>query len=323
MSAQRARNAEQLNAAMLAALPELVRQWLPGGEQQGDTYIALNPRRNDRNLGSFQINTCTGEWRDHAIGVGGGNPVSLYAYLFAGGDYKAAFKALANDPMVTALAASGAMAPLANVATPLKRQAEKLARVRRVYGDAVGLTGMPAATYLHGRGLRPIEAWDGLRASVQHFPGIGACPVLLAPIDDLEGSLIGLHRTYLTLHGQKLGVPDPRRTLGYVKGGAIRLGHATDELIICEGLEDGLSLFQQMDGAIAVWVAGEAAFLSLMMIPPEISKLTVAADNDEPGERAALKAANTFSVGNRDVRIMHPDPAFKDFNDQLQGIRRD
>ncbi len=308
---------------MLAALSELVRQWLPGGEQQGDTYVALNPRRNDRNLGSFQINTRTGQWRDHAIGVGGGNPASLYAYLFTGDDYGAAFKVLLDDPLVTALAASGVTAPPANVATPLKRLPAKLAEVRRAYDEAVGLSGMPAATYLQSRGLRPNEAWDGLRASVQHYPGVGACPALLAPIDDLEGTLIGLHRTYLTLHGHKLGVPDPRRTLGYVKGGAIRLGHATDELIICEGLEDGLSLFQQMDGAIAVWVAGGTAFLSLMMIPPEISKLTVAADNDEPGERAALKAADTFAIGNRDVSIMRPEPAFKDFNDQLRGIRRD
>lgn len=321
MSTQRARNAEQLKFAMLAALPELVRQWLPGGEMRGETYFALNPLRSDRNLGSFQINTCTGQWRDHAIGIGGNDPASLYAYLLTGGDYNAAFRALANKPLVTALAASGAMAPLAKVATSLMRQPEKQAQIPSIYDSAVGLSGMPAAAYLQSRGLRPNEVWDSLRASVQHYPGIGACPALIAPIETLDGSLAGLHRTYLQPNGSKLNVPNPRRTLGQVKGNAIHLGVPTDRLIICEGLEDGLTLFQENDGAVPVWVAGGASFLHLMKLPREVRVLTIAADNDAPGEAAAQRAADAFNVGDRIVRIMRPEPDFKDFNDQLQGIQ--
>jgi len=134
--------------------------------------------------------------------------------------------------------------------------------------------------------------------------------------------MVGLHRTYLTPLGEKLDVPNPRRTLGQVKGAAVRLGGPpTNELIVCEGLEDGLTIYQEMDGAIPVWVAGGATFLHQMHIPHEVQVLTIARDNDAVGQLAALRAADVFGVGGREVRIMKPDDGFKDFNDQLRGIR--
>jgi hypothetical protein len=61
--------------------PILVR-WLPGGEFRGHEYVALNPMRADRSLGSFKVNTKTGRWADFATGNKGGDPVSLAAYIF-------------------------------------------------------------------------------------------------------------------------------------------------------------------------------------------------------------------------------------------------
>ena len=322
MSRRLASNASSVERAVLATLPRLIRTWLPHGELRGDIYVALNPLRSDHNLGSFQINTKTGRWRDHAIGVGGRTPISLYAYLHHNSDYSKALRALASDPSVQAAMASGAVPPPANAAVPAKDGAAKLALVRRIYADAVGLSGMPAAIYLHARGLRATEAWDGLRATVQHYPRVGACPALIAPIEALDGSLVGLHRTYLTPGGAKLDVPNPRLTLGQARGGAIRLAAATDQLLICEGLEDGLTLFQQLDGECPVWVSGGATFLHQMAIPATVRCLTIAADNDPPGERAAQRAADVFGVGGREVRIMRPAPWAKDFNDQLRGIER-
>ena len=42
---------------------------------------ARNPRRADRNPGSFRINTSTGRWADFATDDNGGDVVSLAAYL--------------------------------------------------------------------------------------------------------------------------------------------------------------------------------------------------------------------------------------------------
>lgn len=137
-------------------------------------------------------------------------------------------------------------------------------------------------------------------------------------MDALDGSLCGLHRTYLQPNGQKLDVRDPRRSLGHVRGCAIRLGEATEELIICEGLEDGLTLHQELQ--IPVWVSGGTANLPNMNIPDFVFRIVIAADNDPPGERAAMRAADRLSFGRRTVRIMRPDPRFKDFNDEHRGI---
>jgi hypothetical protein len=73
---------DDVNAAALAALRSLVKHWLPGGQFDGDEYVALNPKRADRHLGSFRINTRTGRWADFAVdNARGGDPIALVAYL--------------------------------------------------------------------------------------------------------------------------------------------------------------------------------------------------------------------------------------------------
>ena len=109
-------------------------------------------------------------------------------------------------------------------------------------------------------------------------------------------------------------------TLGQVRGGAVRLAEAADQLIICEGLEDGLTLYQDL--GVPVWVACGAGVMRHMVIPDTVRSVIIAADNDAAGALAAQRAADAHNIGGRDVRIMRPDPAFKDFNDQLQGIHK-
>ena len=71
-----------INRAALAVLPSLLDRWLPDGRREGHEWVARNPRRLDRNLGSFRINMSTGRWSDFATGDAGGDPISLAAYLF-------------------------------------------------------------------------------------------------------------------------------------------------------------------------------------------------------------------------------------------------
>lgn len=70
-----------INRAALANVDQILRRWLPGGRVNGAEYVVRNPRRNDRRLGSFKINTETGKWADFATGDRGGDLVSLAAYL--------------------------------------------------------------------------------------------------------------------------------------------------------------------------------------------------------------------------------------------------
>ena len=71
-----------VNRAALVVLPSLLARWLPRGHRESAEYVALNPTRHDRHLGSFRINLLSGRWADFATGDRGGDPVSLAAYLF-------------------------------------------------------------------------------------------------------------------------------------------------------------------------------------------------------------------------------------------------
>jgi hypothetical protein len=76
-------NLDAINSAAARHLPHLVQRWLPNGRRHSDEWVALNPRRHDRRLGSFSINIRTGKWADFATGDKGGDIISLGAYLFA------------------------------------------------------------------------------------------------------------------------------------------------------------------------------------------------------------------------------------------------
>jgi hypothetical protein len=67
--------------AALRSLPLIVLRWLPDGRREGHEWVARNPKRDDRNTGSFKINLRTGKWADFATGDKGGDVISLAAYL--------------------------------------------------------------------------------------------------------------------------------------------------------------------------------------------------------------------------------------------------
>ena len=71
----------EINRAALAHWPALLERWLPDGRREGREWVALNPNRVDRHLGSFKVNLTSGAWSDFAVGAAGGDPVSLAAYL--------------------------------------------------------------------------------------------------------------------------------------------------------------------------------------------------------------------------------------------------
>lgn len=306
---------ERLNAALLPRLPALVKQWLPSGRATGAEWTTLNPRRHDQRPGSFRVNLRSGRWADFATGEGGGDPVSLYAYLFTGGRQGAAARVL--DGGAISVRPVGA-ATVAKAANPDSDEVRRIARARAIYA-AAGPIGGPSEHYLLSRGLRPVPAWTRLRRAVLRYPGAGEHPSIIAPVTGAGGALEGIQRTFLTADGGKLPVRDPKLSLGRVRGGAIRLAEPTAELVLCEGLEDGLSLAQEMPGA-SVWAAPGAGMLATMCLPAIVASVIIAADNDAAGDQASHRAAERFASERRRVRIMRPDPPYKDWNDQLRGL---
>ena len=71
----------RVNNAALARAGAVVRGLLPEGRMEGHEYVARNPLRPDKRLGSFKVNITNGRWADFATGDGGGDFVSLAAFV--------------------------------------------------------------------------------------------------------------------------------------------------------------------------------------------------------------------------------------------------
>ena len=83
----------------------------------------------------------------------------------------------------------------------------------------------------------------------------------------------------------KAAVAKPKLSLGGIRGGAIRIGDPLDTVAICEGLEDGLTLAQELGQP--TWAAAGTSNLAALVLPPSVRKLIIGADNDAPGRKAA------------------------------------
>lgn len=75
-------NYRSIDNAAQARLSILVPWLLPVGQHSGSEWVALNPTRDDKNLGSFRINLSSGKWSDFAVenakGIGA---ISLVSYI--------------------------------------------------------------------------------------------------------------------------------------------------------------------------------------------------------------------------------------------------
>ncbi len=83
---------DRVNAAALANAEAVVRGMLPDGRPEGAEWVAINPRRPDRRLGSFKVNLNSGKWADFATGDRGGDLVSLAAFVGGVGQREAALR---------------------------------------------------------------------------------------------------------------------------------------------------------------------------------------------------------------------------------------
>ena len=187
-----------------------------------------------------------------------------------------------------------------------------------IWRSAGPIGGTPAEAYLRGRGL-DLRLPDSLRFARLRY-GSKSLPCLVALIANAENKIGGIQRTFVREDGTgKADLPAPKLSLGRIAGGAIRLAPAAANLIVTGGLEDGLTLQQEM--GLAVWAATGEGNMAGMALPVGVKVVTIGADRDEAGERHARRAAEAFAEQGRAVAIIRPMPGFGDFNSELQGDR--
>ena len=142
-------------------------------------------------------------------------------------------------------------------------------------------------------------------------------------IVDLNNQTIGFQTFKITPELKKI---KPPAIYGSVKGGKTVISQPTlEEIILVEGLEDGLTVhqsFSAMNINKTVWVmVGTGNFLNVE-IPKETQKITLALDNDDAGNKVVEKATQRFADMGLSVSRIRPEKHFKDFNDELRGIAK-
>lgn len=200
------------------------------------------------------------------------------------------------------------------VAQPLEE--ERVARARRIWDESRPLRPTVATAYLRRRAI-PEASWDtsALRfhAHMTSLDDRAKRPALVAAITDGAGELQGVQVTLLTAHGTaKAAVPTPRRVIGKLKGGVVRLHAARDELAIGEGVETMLSASRAL--GLPSWAALTADNLSRFTIPSFIRRIVIVVDNDTAGARAA-ELLRDRSLPEVRVETASVPEGFNDFND--------
>lgn len=186
------------------------------------------------------------------------------------------------------------------------------------------------ATYLASRHITDLTGCEALgyhpqcwyRASEDDDPDVRpAWPAMISAVTDLDGTITGVHRTWLTLDGSdKAPVAYPRRAMGHLLGHGVRFGRSGRVMLAGEGIETMLSLRQVMptSGAIA---GLSAAHLAAILFPSRLQRLYVARDDDPAGTGAlATLTERATATG---IEIVPLEPQLDDFNSDLRAFGRD
>ncbi len=129
--------------------------------------------------------------------------------------------------------------------------------------------------------------------------------------------IVAIHRIFLKADGSgKAPITQNKMMLGPCKGGAVRLAASSDELVLAEGLETALSVLQAIGKP--TWATLSTSGLKAVRLTPEVQTVIIAADGDQPGEDAAMIAADRIVAEGQKVKIARP-PWGMDFNDLLRA----
>ncbi len=199
----------------------------------------------------------------------------------------------------------------------------KLSRAAEIWNGASPIEpGSPASKYLERRRISHVMASPALRwRSDCPHPSGGRRIALLAAITGADGDFVGIQRIFIDRDGRKADCEPQKASLGTVAGGACRLQPASSELAVAEGIESAAAAGAIL--GVPAWSAISAGNMARsMMLPPEIRSVTIAADNDPAGLRAAEAAWRRWRAEGRSVRILKPNQKDGDFNDLQRDAAR-
>lgn len=360
MSAPRGQSAAtaEVRALLVARVESLARELAPEGRRQGGYWMARNPTRADRHGGSFWVRMDTGAWKDEATGDGG-DVFKLIGYALALPQFKdqlawaRGWLGLGAMPDVQrrALAAEASAAQRAREAERAAEAEKAVNAARAIYFNSKRtgpIAASPAGRYLAGRGIRISDlarvpgalgwlpdGWHREETDDPAMPKLTRWPVMVAALTADDGTIVAVHRTWIAADGSGKAPVEPARKIWPSYGGAaIRLwrgasGLSIDDaakqglletLVLCEGVEDGLSLALSCPEH-RIWAAGSLGNLASIRLPASVDRVIVCKDNDW-GKRQAQRqfdvAVAALAAQGREVCVA-ASMIGKDANDALRG----
>ena len=313
-----------------ADLAEIARLHVPDLAKKGREWIGRCPFHNERTA-SFTIFDKGDRQRFHCFGCGADGDAVGFIMQAEGLEFRAALDHLADlDP---------SLAPRRLAAAPIddaKERTQRIVDAKRMWSaaKAVNRDNFPVETpleaYLRTRGL-DIKVIGGVPPSIRfdpallHPPTKLKLPAIVAAIQEPNGKIAGVHRTYLKADGSgKAEVNDQKMMKGICWTGAVRFGPVTPTLALGEGIETSLSIVQAFAEAglgHSVWAALSLGNMGAAMLPGSIRRLVLFADNARDTEKAKAaidKAAWLQERPGRTVVIAMAPPG-QDFNDVLRA----
>jgi hypothetical protein len=337
--------ARMLASRMATLAPEL----LPNGRREGNEWRVGSIHGEPGRSMAVRINGAKrGRWADFASGESG-DALDLVAHvMFRGHKAQAmawarAWLGLGHDAPHITPAERRAADERREAEAAREAEARRRAAVRLFLGARECIANTPAADYLAGRGIDLTRLGRQPRC-LRYAPNVlcvetgTRLPALLAAITDADGRHVATHRTWLARDASgawvKAPLRDPKKTLGSYAGGCIRLWRGAtgrslsdaqpgEAVAIAEGIETALSLVAACP-ELRVVSAVSLSNMSRLILPPQITHVTLCADDDGDNQAAAellIRAAERFAREGRAVRIARPPQGFKDMNDALTGKR--
>lgn len=297
--------------ALISRLPDLIAQLY------GQPNRPLSTRRDWRygrkgSLSVEMVGSKAGSWFDHESGEGG-DALSLIQRRMeltfpAAVEYAVRFL----EGVIQAPVAPTSVLPDAKEAR--RRVGEGLA----IWRQSIDPRGTVVETYLRKRpGELALPAHAAGAVIRYHgrafYEGRHAVMMVSLLRDVLTNEPCGVHRTFLTADGAKLG----RKVLGRARSAAIKLDadeDVTTGLVIGEGIESCLAAATL--GFRPAWASVNAGGIAAFPVLPVIESLTILRERDAAGERASKACADRWAASGREVYMVTPTRA-KDMNDVL------
>ncbi|WP_254492856.1 toprim domain-containing protein [Bartonella sp. B1099] len=256
-----------------------------------------------------------------SLSITNGNDGRLLLTCYAGCSFREIIQALRRIGLLGKQAYDHTLSFSKQFCTDLKRAKKKAERAKAIWQQSQPIKNTLAETYLRMRGITcELPADLRFHDKCPHPLGM-TLPALVALVKG-AGSF-AIHRTFLQANGCKTDQKPAKAMLGSVMGGAVRLSQANPKhLVICEGIETGLSLLSGLlSEPVNLWASLSTSGMMRVNLPPIKGRLTIAMDGDDAGRKAGFTLENRAYRQGFEVFIMQA-PKGIDFNNVLLSRER-